>query len=216
MERLKAIKNQLVSCVESQMGQNLAEVDTKELGEAIDMIKDMEEAMYYCSVVKAMEESKEEKKVMDKIKKYMPQNQPQRYYSDPYYRMDPGYRDMDRDYGRMYYSGGNSGGGRGGSSSGNMGMGSNSGSYSGGGSRNYSDYNYPMEIRDVREGRSPMSRKNYMESKEMHKGTPEQMKELEKYMHELSEDITEMIQGATQEEKTMLAQKLTTLASKVK
>ena len=207
MERLKAIKNQLVSCVESQMGQNLAEVDTKELGEAIDMIKDMEEAMYYCSVVKAMEESKEEKKVMDKIKEYMPQNQSQRYYSDPYYRMDPGYRDMDRDYGRMYYSGGS----RGGSNSGNMGMGSNSG-----GSRNYSDYNYPMEIRDVREGRSPMSRKNYMESKELHKGTPEQMKELEKYMHELSEDITEMIQDATPEEKAMLAQKLTTLASKVK
>ena len=215
MERLKAIKNQLVSCVESQMGQNLAEIDAKELGEVIDMIKDMEEAMYYCSVVKAMEDSKEEKKVMDKIKEYMPQNQSQRYYSpDPYYHMYPEYRDMDREYGRMYYSGGNGGSGRGGSNmSGGRG---NSGSSSSSGSRNYSDYNYPMEIRDVREGRSPISRKNYMESKELHKGVPEQMQELENYMQELTEDLTEMIEDATQEEKAMLSQKLSTLASKIK
>lgn len=214
MERLKAIKNQLVSCVESQMGQNLAEVDTKELGEAIDMIKDMEEAMYYCAVVKAMEDSKEEKDVMAKIKKYLPENQSQRYYSpDPYYHVYPEYRDMDREYGRMYYSGD---GGRGGnmSSSGRSGRGSNSSS--GSGSRIYSDYyGYPMEIRDVREGKSPMSRKNYMESKELHKGKPEQMKELENYMQELSEDVTEMIKDASPEERAMLSQKLTMLATKI-
>lgn len=208
MERLKAIKEQLVSCVESQMGQNLADVNAEELGEVVDMIKDMEEAMYYCTVVKAMEESKEEKKIMDKIKEYMPQNQAQRWYGDrePYYHMDPSYRDMDRTYGRMYYSGDG------------RGNGGNNGSMasSGNNSRNYSDYNYPMEIRDVREGRSPMSRKNYMESKELRKGVPEQMKELEAYMKELSEDIVEMIEDASPEEKTMLHQKLTTLASKVK
>jgi hypothetical protein len=32
----------------------LSEVDTKELGEAIDMIKDLEEAIYYCTVTEAM------------------------------------------------------------------------------------------------------------------------------------------------------------------
>jgi hypothetical protein len=32
----------------------LGEVDTKELGEAIDMIKDLEEAIYYCTVTEAM------------------------------------------------------------------------------------------------------------------------------------------------------------------
>ena len=216
MERLKAIKEQLINCVESQLGKNLAEVDAEELGEVVDMIKDMDEAMYYCSVVKAMEESKEEKKIMDKIKEYMPQNQPQRYFGGdkyPYYHMEPDYRDMDRDYGRMYYSDG--GRGNSGNMGGNRGSGSGSNSSSGG-SRNYSDYNYPMEIRDIREGRSPMSRKNYMESKELHKGTPEQMKELETYMQELTNDIVEMIEGASPEEKTMLHQKLTTLASKVK
>ncbi len=212
MERLKAIKEQLLSCIESQMGSNLTEVDAKELGEVVDMVKDMDEAMYYCSVVKAMEESKEEEKMMDKIKKYLPQTDGQHFYAEmrsPYRHMEPDYRDMDRDYGRMYYSDG----GRGGSDRTGGGMSSNSSS---GGSRNYSDYNYPMEIRDVREGRSPMSRKNYMESKELHKGTPEQMKELESYMQELTNDIVEMIEGASPEEKTMLHQKLITLASKVK
>lgn len=209
MERLKAIKEQLLGVVEAQLGGNLAHVDAEELGEVVDMIKDMDEAMYYCSVVKAMEESKEEKEMMDKVREYMPQQQ--RYYGGPYYHMDPNYRDMDRDWGRMYYGGNGDRGG-----AGDMGNGSSQGGSQSSGSRDYSNYTYPMEIRDVREGRSPMSRKNYMESKELHKGTPEQMKELEHYMQELTQDITEMIEDATPDEKAMLAQKLTTLASKVK
>jgi hypothetical protein len=44
-----------MACVESQII-HLDEVDTKELGEAIDMIKDLEEAIYYCTVTKAMKE----------------------------------------------------------------------------------------------------------------------------------------------------------------
>lgn len=55
MERLKMMKDCLIAQVEAQMG-NLEKVDTHELGEAIDIIKDLEEAMYYCSIVKAMEE----------------------------------------------------------------------------------------------------------------------------------------------------------------
>ena len=74
---------------------------------------------------------------------------------------------------------------------------------------------YPSEFRDVREGRSPISRKMYMESKEMHKGTPQQIKEVEKYIQELSQDIIEMIKDATPEEKVMLQQKLSTLATKI-
>ena len=44
-----------MGCIEGQMT-HLDEVDTKELGEAIDMIKDLEEAMYYCTITKAMEQ----------------------------------------------------------------------------------------------------------------------------------------------------------------
>ena len=50
MERLKAMKEVFMCAVESQM-YNLSEVDAEELGEVVDMIKDLEEAMYYCAVV---------------------------------------------------------------------------------------------------------------------------------------------------------------------
>ena len=49
----------------------------------------------------------------------------------------------------------------------------------------------------MREGRSPISRKNYMESKEMGNDKTVQVKELEKYISELTTDITEMIEGAS-------------------
>ena len=42
------------------------------------------------------------------------------------------------------------------------------------------------------------------------------MHELDKYMQELSQDVVEMIEKATPEEKQLLQQKLTMLASKVK
>lgn len=61
MERLKAIKESLLTQVQAQMA-HLDCVDTEELGQAVDMIKDLEQAMYYCSIVKAMEEASEEEK----------------------------------------------------------------------------------------------------------------------------------------------------------
>ena len=73
-----------------------------------------------------------------------------------------------------------------------------------------------MEIRDYREGKSPVMRRNYMESKELHESKEKQMKELEEYMNELSKDMTEMIHDATPEEKMMLSQKLNILAEKIK
>lgn len=189
MERLKKVKECLLAQVESQLG-HLECVDAKELGEVVDMVKDMEEAMYYCSIVKAMEEREKE------------EYKHRRNYDGDYipmsvYYPERDYRDMDKRSGRMYYSGRDM-------------------------HRDVEhrepmeDNRYPMEIRDVREGKSPISRKNYMESKELHKGTPEQMKELEKYLHELSQDITEMIQDASPEEKAVLQQKLSVLASKIK
>ena len=42
------------------------------------------------------------------------------------------------------------------------------------------------------------------------------MKELENYMQELTQDITEMIHDATPEEKQILQQKISVLASKIK
>ena len=59
-----------------------------------------------------------------------------------------------------------------------------------------------------------MSRKNYMESKEKSHDVSTHMKELEKYLQELSQDVTEMIQGASAEEKNLLKQKMQVLMQK--
>lgn len=188
MEKLKAIKERLMNCVESQIYGDLKAVDSKELGEVIDMIADLEEAIYYCTITKAMEKSEKEKK------KNMYQESSQHYY--PYY-----YRDMDRDFGKLYYPYQNM----------------NDKEYLDGNAQSIGEgRNYPIDMRDAREGRSPMSRKTYMESKEMHKDTKAKMQDLENYMQELSHDMVEMIEGATPEEKQLLQQKLTLLASKVK
>lgn len=58
MEKLKCIKKCLVEKVQEQIS-HLDCVDTKELGEVIDMIKDLEETMYYCVIIKAMEEKED-------------------------------------------------------------------------------------------------------------------------------------------------------------
>lgn len=210
MENLKSMKQCLIAQAQSQMG-NLQQVDTEELGEVIDMIKDLEEAIYYCTITKAMEKSETEQiQPVSNTYYYTPTRRPQPYYEEWDYN-----RDMDRDMGRMYYSsmgGGNSSGGsRGGMSNGNGG----SSSGGNGGQSYYSERELPLEFRDEREGRSPRSRRMYMESKEMHLGKEKQLKDLEKYLQELSSDITEMIEDASPEEKQMLQKKIAVLATKV-
>ena len=49
----------------------------------------------------------------------------------------------------------------------------------------------------------------------MHQDKNVKLKELEKYMQELSNDMVEMIQGATPEEKQLLEKRLTALGSKI-
>ena len=205
MERLKNMKETLMSCVQSQIGGHLSEVDSKELGEAIDMIKDLSEAIYYCTITESMEEGSKYNKGQQREREVM-------YY--PIYM-----RDMDRMDGRMYYNGGSNGNSS--SSSGSNSPSGNSGSAYYGGYKPMEGYNQPQEfypremMHDYREGRSPMARRTYMEGKELHKGKEAQMKELEKYMQELSHDITEMIEDATPEEKQVLKQKVAMLANKI-
>lgn len=214
MERLKHMKDSLVSIVQSQMSGHLDQVDTEELGDAIDMIKDLEEAIYYCTITKAMTEKEDKEKEHHHY--YTERVYPE--YMPKYY---PYYRDMDRSTGRMYYDDTMYYGGSGSTSgsSSNSGMSSGSSSSGSGGTRGYDEVmtSYPSTMmRDAREGRSGRSRKSYMESKEMHQGKEMQMKELEKYMQELTHDITEMVSDASPEEKAMLQQKVSMLASKIK
>ena len=216
MEQLKQMKEMLTSCVQGQLT-HLDTVDAKELGEAVDMIKDLSEAIYYCSIVKSMEDSekkgKKEKETMYyPIMMYQEGNTTdgrdgRRNYPTIY---PPYYRDLDRMEGRMYYGGGNSGGNSNGSSS--------SSSSGGSSSRYYSEREMPFGemMRDSREGRSGQSRKNYMESKQMHKDKIVQIQELEKYMQELTSDMVEMIEGASPEEKQVLSNRIAALATKIK
>ena len=186
MDKLKNLKEKLVHCVESQVYGDMNSVDAEELGEVVDMVKDLSEAIYYCTIVEAMEKKEDES--------IEPKYYPVMYYGGDSKRMYDD-RDVTR-VNRMYYD---------------------TPIYYNTPSRQDSNSSYyPMEIRDYREGRSPMSRRTYMESKEMHQDKAVQMKDLEKYLKELSEDITEMISDATPDEKTLLQQKLTTLANKVK
>lgn len=105
---------------------------------------------------------------------------------DDYKEHSPEYwRDMDRMNGKMYYT-----------------------------------ETMDKSMHDGRDGRSWKSRRGYMESKELHRAnTPEdkqhKMKELEKYMGELSTDITEMIADASPEERSLLKQKLQVLTQKI-
>lgn len=203
MEQLKTIKEQLIAQIQSQMG-DLKCVDAKELGEVVDMVKDLSEAIYYCEVYEQMKTA-DESRVNNNY-----------YYTEKYY--DP-HRDMDRMEGRMYYSSpsSNAGSGAGSSISGNNSGSSASASQSMGQSSRsyYTERDYPVHIRDEREGRSPLKRKMYMESKTTGMDNSKSMKELEDYMQELTSDMMDMLSKATPEEKTMVQKKINTLAAKV-
>lgn len=187
-KRIKHMLETLTSCVENQLT-HLETTDTKELGEAIDMIKDLEEAMYYCTVTKAMTEQSEHEK----------------HYSQPMYM-----RDIDRDYGRMYYE-----------EDVNRGQ----VQYNNGSRNQYSKDNSSGQNSNGNQGndnstnqydgRSSRSRRMYMESKMQHSDKTVQMKELENYMQELTQDIVEMVEGSSQEEKQYLSKRVAALANKI-
>ena len=189
-KRLTAMRENLASCIEYQL-QHLEDVDCDELGEAIDMLKDLEETLYFHTITEAMKG--------------------EGAYGDWPEAKKNGHHQYDDS--QMYYGGWNApmmyyDGGRGSHGHSNNGNG-NSNSHS----SNY--YHEPMSYeRDEREGRSPQNRRMYMEAKHT-KDKATQLRELEKYMQDLSQDIVDMIADASPEEKQYLEKKITALASKV-
>lgn len=189
MEHLIQMKEQLVNAIMPQMN-NLQEANTRELGEAIDMLKDLSEAIYYCSVTKAMEEEAERRNKADQM------NTNNYYYTEKYVPYEMYNRDMDRESGKMYYP-----------NSDHINHSSSSEM------NHYTERDYPT-MRDSREGRSPMRRKMYMESKSTHQDD-KAMNDLENYMRDLNQDIMEMITQASPEEKQLLQKKINVLATKL-
>lgn len=67
IEEIASMEKQLVSCTKSELAKGVESVDTAEMAQAADMIKDLSkalknhaEAKYYCAVTKAMEEYDED------------------------------------------------------------------------------------------------------------------------------------------------------------
>lgn len=183
-ERIKNMKEILMCAVEEQLC-HLENTDAEELGEVIDMIKDLEEAEYYHSVVKAMEESKE-------------QNHGEMMYYTPMYYEDKGWksRGMNGESRPMTRHQPNQ-------------------DYMQGKQEEYKEHELNHVMDDPREGKSYRSRRMYMEAKEIHSDKATQMKELEKYAQELTSDIVEMVEDASPEEKQYLSKKISALATKI-
>lgn len=189
MEHLKYMKDKLISCIEKQISGNLEYANAQELGEAVDMVKDLSEAIYYCTITDAMEEKSHENGGH-----YLTTH----YYGDTKYRSYP-----EEYYPPIYYHDGNG--------------------YRGTEPRYYDDtstkymmYNRDYPMLPERSGdRSSMTRKRYMDGK-THNDKQTQMKELEQYTQELASDLTDMIKDASPEEKQLLQQKISLLASKIK
>lgn len=202
IEELKTLRTQFMGCVQGQMG-NLENVNAKQLGEVVDMVKDLTQSIYYQTITQAMQKSsKDQEKQVNNIN----------YYTTPieYNKIHPDYyRDWERNNGYMYYPGGNS------TTGGNYTSGGNTSAMRGSGNMNYYTQVPMGMVRDPREGRSALRRRMYMEGKQMHKDANSQLKELEAYLHELTNDITEMIKDASPEQRATLHQKMTTLANKI-
>lgn len=211
IKRMHCMIEKLAECAEKQFDNGIESVDTAEMGQVTDMLKDLAEAMYYRTLTKAMDDSDPEE-IMEMFERYGDGGR--RYYDHyryadgrfapkgrgtyrrgydepPYYHMTPemyrnmeNYRDMDRRDGRMYYTEPSI----------------NSGVHT--------------------ESRYDMAKRNYTESKELHRGnTPEdkeqKMKELEKYLREIGSDIAELISDASTEEKNLLKNRMQVIMQKI-
>lgn len=212
---------QIMECVKTKV--EAIGLDSFE-GQNLDDLKDFTEIAKNIAcfdkdyrIVEAMEKAEDNEDIMRMLEQY--EDYPDRRYYDayryangrfapkgkgtyrrgyeepPYYHMYPErehMRDMDRDdRGKMYYSEPASNA----SGSNNM-------------SRNYSESNYDR------------AKRNYTETKELHKGNTQEdkehkMKSLDGYMKELSTDITHLLGDMTAEEKNLLRTKLSTLVSKI-
>lgn len=214
IKRMHEMQECLTEKALSELEKGTDHVDTCEMGQVVDMIKDLAEAEYRATITKAMEEAKEEKEEYDKIllrelKEEYGEDTGRRFYDHyryadgrfapkgrgtyrrgyeepPYWHMTPErYHDME--YSRDMDRGNG---------------------------RMY--YTEPTHT----ESRYESAKRAYTESKELHKGNEPQdkeakMRELEKYMKELSADITDLMSGMSQEEMNMAKSKLSVLVSKM-
>jgi hypothetical protein len=134
IERIHKMVECLTEKTLSELDKGIENVNVEEMSEAVDMIKDLCEAEYKAVIVKSMKKADEEeeeynKELLRALKDEYGEEGGRRYYDEyrykttgrfapkgkgsyvgrrgyeepPYYHMYPE-RDMDREYGRMYYT----------------------------------------------------------------------------------------------------------------
>lgn len=229
IKRMHEMIEKLTKCAEMELEKGIDKIDAEEMGEVTDMIKDLAEAEYYSKISVAMDEAEygedydyrgaydeHERKGYrgqrrDSRGRYM-SNRGRRGY-ESYMMPDMDYdemermRDYDRGAGKMYYSGSGSSGGSSMGSSSSMGSGQSSNG-SMGGNRNYSESRYDR------------AKRGYEETKAMHNsGSAEDkqitMKEAEKMINVIFDELEESLSDAPKEVKDMIKSKGMTKLQKI-
>ncbi len=215
IERIHKMIECLTEKTLCELDKGVENVNTEEMGEAVDMIKDLCEAEYKAVIVKSMKKADEEeeeynKELLRALKDEYGEEGGRRYYDEyryangkfapkgrgirrgytdpPYYHMPVNYNDMEymRDMDK---------------------------------DRGKMYYSEPIAPH-VSESNYDRAKRHYTETKEMHKNnTPEdkehKMKALDDYIKELGGDITQLIGDMTAEERNLMRTKLSTLVSKL-
>lgn len=205
IKNIHSMIEKLSECAKVELDKGVENIDTKEMGEVAEIIKELSEAEYYAKISKAMDEAEygEDYDYMgayDERKGYrdQPRDSRGRYmrrrgrmgYIEP--MMYDERREADYMDGKMYYDG--------------------SASTDGG----------QMASRMQRDGESESrydrARRGYEEAKNMNDnsadGKRKSMENLESYMKELSEDMTQFVGKMDANEKAMVKSKLQNLITK--
>nr|DAL48148.1 MAG TPA_asm: hypothetical protein [Caudoviricetes sp.] len=206
VERMYCMIEKLAECAEKQFNAGIENVDTCEMGKVTDMLKDLAEAMYYRELTKAMQESDTEE-VMEMFDRYGDGRRSYDHYRYGDGRFAPkGKGSYRRGYDEppywhmtpeMYRK-----------------------------MEDYRDYDrkdgrmYYTEPMTMKESSYDRAKRNYTESRELHRAnTPQdkeaKMKDLDGYFKEISSDLTELIGDMTPEERSMLKAKIATLSTKL-
>lgn len=215
IERIHKMIECLAEKTLCELDKGVENVNTEEMGEAVDMIKDLCEAEYKAVIVKSMKKADEEeeeynKELLRALKDEYGEEGGRRYYDEyryangrfapkgrgirrgytepPYYHMPLNYNDMEymRDMDK---------------------------------SRGKMYYSEPIAPH-VSESNYDRAKRHYTETKEMHKGASTEdkehkMKALDMYIRELSGDISELLNDMTPDERNLLRTKMSNLASKL-
>lgn len=215
VERIHKMQECLTEKAVSEFEKGIENVDTSEMGQVVDMIKDLAEAEYRSIISKAMKKADEEEEEYDKellrsLKAEYGEESGRRYYDQyryangrfapkghgtrrgyeepPYYHMPVNYNDMEymRDMDK---------------------------------SRGKMYYSEPIAPH-VSESNYDRAKRHYTETKEMHSGITtedkeQRMKALDKYIKTVTNEIIKIVSdNATAEEKNLIKSNINNLVSR--